>query len=225
MRFNRISRGKKRLPNISLWRGRAGKVGRYSVLVVAVIAAIGQLRQSEIFYPVAVPFDRALYSHWADDDGDCQDTRQEVLIAESLVPPKLDARGCTVVSGDWFDPFTGHTLTNPKLLDVDHRVPLAEANRSGADRWSADRRAAFANDLSHPDTLIAVDRSANRSKSDGDPLSWMPPNWMSRCAYLLRWWATKQRWALAEDLLEGWYIDAHLGLCRLIGANQDPLVE
>lgn len=209
----------------NLWRGRAGKVGRYAVLVTAVIVAIGQLRQSEMFYPVSVPFDRGLYTHWSDADGDCQDTRQEVLISESLVQPKLDARGCTVLSGEWFDPFTGRTLTTPKLLDVDHRVPLAEAHRSGADSWSAERRAAFANDLAHPDTLIAVDRSANRSKGDGDPLSWMPPDWMSRCAYLLRWRATKQRWALAEDLLEGWYIDGHLALCRLINADQDPLVQ
>jgi hypothetical protein len=195
------------------------------VLVVAMIAAIGQLRQSEMFYPVSVPFDRALYTHWSDANGDCLDTRQEVLMAESLNPPKLNSRGCAVVSGRWFDPFTGRTLTDPRLLDVDHRVPLAEAHRSGAHAWSAERRAAFANDLSHPDSLIAVDRSANRSKADGDPLSWMPPDWENRCGYLLRWRATKQRWDLAEDLLEGWYIDGHLGLCRLVGADRDPLVD
>lgn len=218
----RASRNRRRA---GLWRGRAGRVGRWAILLAAVLAAIAQLRQSELFYPVAEPFDRALYPHWSDHDRDCRDTRQEVLIAESLEPPRLDRRGCAVVSGRWYDPLSGRSLTDPSALDVDHRVPLAEAHRSGADRWDRARREAFANDLTHPDTLIAVDRGTNRSKADGDPLSWMPPNWPYRCAYLQRWRGTKQRWALREDLLEGWYIDAHLGLCGLFGADRDPLAS
>ena len=51
-----------------------------------------------------VPYDRDLYGGWIDADGDCQDTRQEVLIAESLIPARLDSRGCRVVSGEWLDP-------------------------------------------------------------------------------------------------------------------------
>lgn len=207
-----------------MWRGRAGRVGRWAVLLVAVIAAIGQLRQSEMFYPVDRPFERSLYPHWSDADRDCMDTRHEVLAAESLEPPKLDARGCKVTAGLWHGAFTGRTLTDPTLIDIDHRIPLAEAHRSGAHAWDRARREAFANDLSHPDTLIAVDRSANRSKGDGDPLSWMPPDWSMRCPYLLRWRATKARWELGEDLLEAWYIDAHLALCRALGAGDDPLM-
>ena len=74
-----------------------------------------------------VPYNRDLYGGWIDADGDCQNTRQEVLIEESLIPVELDSRGCRVQSGEWFDPFTGQTCTNPGDLDIDHFIPLAEA--------------------------------------------------------------------------------------------------
>ena len=111
-----------------------------------------------------VPYDRSLYALWTDDDNDCQDTRQEVLIAESLRPVEFDEAGCRVVEGSWFDPYTALMVTNPSELDIDHLVPLAEAHRSGADAWDAELRQRFANDLSQVDGLIAVTSSVNRSK-------------------------------------------------------------
>lgn len=207
---------------IGLWRSRTGRLARWAAILGALVAAIAGLRQSELFYPVDRPFERELYRHWSDADGDCRDTRQEVLIAESLDRPTLSADGCRVVAGRWYDPFTGVSFTDPRDMDVDHRVPLSEAHRSGAHRWDAARRAAFANDLSHPDTLIAVDKSANRSKGDGDPLSWMPPELGYWCPYVARWRATKERWLLEEDLLEGWWIDAVLGTCRLLDRPLGP---
>ena len=200
-----------------LLRGRYGWTVRIVALVAIAVAGIGQLRQAEWFYPVAVPFDRALYRQWVDADGDCQDTRTEVLIEESLEPVALSADGCAVLRGRWYDPYTDSSVTDPRDLDVDHLVPLGEAHRSGADRWDPARRQAFANDLTHPDTLIAVDRSANRSKADGDPLSWLPPAWGYRCAYIERWRATKRRWDLREDRLEGWWIDGVAWMCRKLG--------
>ena len=122
-----------------------------------------------------------------------------------------------MVRGRWYDPYTDRALTDPHDLDVDHRIPLAEAHRSGADRWDPARRQVFANDLSHPDTLIAVDQSANRSKADGDPLSWLPPAWGYRCRYVQRWRETKRRWDLREDALEGWWIDGVSWMCRHLG--------
>lgn len=60
-------------------------------------------------------------------------------------------------------------------LDVDHRVPLAEAWDSGASAWSAAERQAYANDLGDERSLIAVSAKSNRSKADQDPSTWMPP--------------------------------------------------
>ncbi len=78
----------------------------------------------------AVPYNRNLYGGWIDADGDCQNTRQEVLIAESLVPVVLDSRGCTVVSGQWLDPYTGQTFTSPSGLDIDHFIKIGRISTS-----------------------------------------------------------------------------------------------
>jgi hypothetical protein len=147
----------------------------------------------------AVPYDRDLYGDWIDTDGDCQDTRQEVLIAESLIPVQFDSWGCNVVSGQWLDPYTGQTFTDPSDLDIDHVVPLAEAHRSGASHWLPQLRTQFANDLLFPGSLIAVSASANRSKGDRDPADWLPPNPAFQCDYVRAWVMAKGYWGLVMD--------------------------
>lgn len=143
-----------------------------------------------------VAYDRKLYGGWIDADGDCQDTRQEVLIEESLVPVTLDRTGCKVMAGRWYDPFTGRTFSNPRKLDIDHFVPLAEVHRSGGTAWASAKRVQYANDLKDPKTLIAVSASANRSKGAKDPADWLPPNKDFRCEYVRLWIAIKERWGL-----------------------------
>lgn len=156
----------------------------------------------EVDQSILLPYDRELYEHWTDADGDCLDTRQEVLIAESQSPPKLDSTGCRVLEGLWFDPYTGQQVTDPSRLDIDHLIPLAEAHRSGAGSWTPEERRHFANDLSHPDALIAVTAAANRSKGDRDPALWLPPNESYRCQYVRQWVIAKVTWGLTMDLDE-----------------------
>lgn len=187
--------------------------GRRGLIVLAALGAVWGLRQSDFFYPVAEPYDRALYEHWIDADGDCQHTRQEVLIRDSLDPVRLSRDGCRVEAGRWVDPYSGETFTDPGALDIDHLVPLAEAHRSGADTWSAERRRAYANDLSSRLTLLATSASANRSKADGDPLAWLPGRPDKWCPYMRGWVVVKARWGLDRDLLERWWTDAALWVC------------
>lgn len=160
------------------------------------------------------PYDRALYRHWIDADSDCQNTRHEVLIAESQIPVQLDARGCRVVAGRWYDPYTDQIFTDPRRLDVDHLVPLAETHRSGADVWTSQRRRDYANDLGHPDTLIAVDAGANRSKGAKDPAEWLPPNDDYHCEYVAAWMRVKAKWELQMDRDERAAIDKVLSECE-----------
>ena len=149
--------------------------------------------------PTAIPeYHRADWLLWIDADGDCQDTRQEVLIDESMIPPTLDPRGCRVVGGLWRDEYTGATYTDPGELDVDHRVPLANAHRSGAWQWDGTRKREYANHLLEPEHLVAVSASVNRSKGDRGPDAWRPPLREDWCHYATTWRALKQRWALTS---------------------------
>lgn len=152
--------------------------------------------------PIAEPqpagYDRALFGDWIDADADCQNTRAEVLITESQVAPSFTtARGCTVATGLWVDPWSGTPNTAASALDVDHTVPLANAWRSGAWAWTGDQRVAFANDLAADDHLIAIPLGLNRSKGDDGPEEWRPPDPGSWCRYARVWTDIKARWGLS----------------------------
>jgi hypothetical protein len=159
-------------------------------------------------------YNRSEWRHWIDQDGDCQDTRQEVLIEESLVMPELDAGGCRVIAGKWLDEYTGTSYTDPADLDIDHRVPLANAHRSGGWTWDHARKEIYANDLLDHDHLIAVSASANRSKSDKGPDVWRPPLRESWCHYAATWRAVKGRWMLTVTREEEQALSDMLATCR-----------
>ena len=145
-------------------------------------------------------YDRSQFGNWIDADRDCQNTRHEVLIEESLIPVTFKTfRKCFVVSGQWLDPYTGRVFTDPSMLDVDHVVPLKEAYLSGAKNWSRQKKRQYANFLKNKDHLIAVYRGANRSKGAKDPAEWLPPNKDYQKVYIRIWVEIKKEWGLKFD--------------------------
>ena len=146
-------------------------------------------------------YDRDLFRHWIDANGDGCDTRREVLIAESTTPVSVGSR-CSLSGGTWVSAFDGVSTVDASSFDVDHFVPLAEAWRSGAHAWDSTTRQNFANDLGYEMSLIAVSASSNRSKSDRDPSSWMPRNAEFKCEYVYSWIQVKLRWKLTVDSSE-----------------------
>jgi hypothetical protein len=159
------------------------------------------LASMEIEPEVTSGYDRSLFKHWIDADGDSCNAREEVLIIESLEPVTLGA-GCKVLTGRWLSNFDGVVITDSSKLDMDHMVPLKEAWDSGANTWSASRRQAFANDIDLPEALIAVSASSNRSKSARDPAEWLPTNTSYRCQYVEDWMTVKVKWELSVDAKE-----------------------
>jgi len=149
--------------------------------------------------PPPPDFDVALYGLWEDADNDCQDARTEVLIAKSWGGVTLSNDGCRVIEGVWFDPFTSETFHDPRVLDVDHFVPIAEVHRSGADRWPASKRREYGNDLKHPDTLVVVSQTTKAKRAGKEPMDWLPPNPAVQCEYIETWKKVKDTWELEMD--------------------------
>ncbi|MFI5868505.1 DUF1524 domain-containing protein [Streptomyces sp. NPDC051546] len=89
-------------------------------------------------------------------------------------------------SGIWVSVYDGVTITEAGKLDIDHTVPLANAWRSGAGKWTAQRRKEFANDLTRPQ-LLAVSTATNRAKGDQGPEDWQPPAKTYWCMYATAW--------------------------------------
>ena len=159
-----------------------------------------RLRAAVRMLPVAreirTGYDRDLFRLWTDANGDCQDTRDEVLAAESLV----QVSGCDITRGRWFSYYDATVWRDSGDVDIDHLVPLAEAWDSGARRWHDSTRERYANDLRDHRTLVAVTDNVNSSKSDQDIAEWLPQ--YSHCRYLRSWVAVKIRWSLTVNQVE-----------------------
>ena len=173
-------------------------------LAIAILAAftgcsvekrVTPVQQESIAVPAQIsPYHRKDWPHWIDADGDCQNTRQEMLIASSQIPVEFkNARHCTVVSGQWVGVYTGKTFTKPSDVDIDHIVPLAHAHRHGADKWTRDQRRVFANDF---ENLLVVDDAVNQSKGDQARDEWLPPRKEYWCEYGKRWTYIKEKYQL-----------------------------
>uniref|UniRef100_UPI003F4B976E GmrSD restriction endonuclease domain-containing protein n=1 Tax=Brachyspira catarrhinii TaxID=2528966 RepID=UPI003F4B976E len=142
-------------------------------------------------------YNRDDWGDWADEDNDGLNTRHEVLARESLVKPVISNN--KVISGKWYDKFTGKYFTNAKDLDIDHLVPLKNAHISGASNWSKEKKNEYYNYMKNENHLVAVSKGANRSKGDKSPVEWLPPNEEYQCEYVREWYKIKTDWGLTIE--------------------------
>lgn len=173
------------------------QIRRWNAVRVGLALLMVALRFSAAF---GQGYDRKDWPHWRDEDGDCQDARQEALLswARSEIRWKTSKR-CTVARSVWVCPYTGETFTDPSKLDADHVVPLKWAHSHGGHEWTKEKRRQFANDLAN---IIPVQAAANRSKGAKPPWRWLPPRTKYRCKYLQKWRSLVTRYELRMNKLE-----------------------
>ena len=184
--------------------------------------AARQLRELTIRSPdqaAAVPeYNREAFGQrWADTNHNGCDTRNDILARDLARPTfKPGTHDCVVLSGTLAEPYTGVTIEFQKgektssLVQIDHVVALADAWRSGAWRWDAQRRQEFAND---PENLLAVDGQANEDKSASSADQWLPPNRAFRCDYVKRQIAVKSAYGLSVTRAEQDAMAEQLSIC------------
>ena len=134
--------------------------------------------------PVSLLYRREDWKHWIDADGDCMNTRHEILLQQAVGEVKLSPDGCFVSMGAWNDPYSGKRFTRASDLDIDHVIAVKWAHEHGGANWPPEKKEAFAND---PLNLLAVDDGLNQAKGAKGPDQWLPPNQAYRCQYLDRW--------------------------------------
>jgi hypothetical protein len=178
--------------------GSAGSENPAALLGQLTVANAGSMRG----------YSRERFPHWRDTGKNC-DVRDTVLERDGT---NIKLSGCNVVGGRWSSVYDKGVFTSPSDVDIDHMVPLANAWRSGADKWEDTKRGDFANDLTRPQ-LIAVSASSNRSKGDQDPSQWKPPDREYWCKYAEDWVVVKHYWRLSVTPAEKAALTDMLGTC------------
>jgi hypothetical protein len=156
-------------------------------------------------------YNRADWPHWLDEDGDCQDTRQEVLIKDAEKVKLAGGGSCYVKTGIWYDPYTAKTLTSPKQIQIDHLVPLKNASDSGGFAWTQEQKAIFANDTMN---LFAVSTAVNQMKSAKTPDKWKPikDHW---CSFSKTWIDVKAKYGLSMRIKEKSSLNSMILTCPI----------
>ncbi|PPG33882.1 HNH endonuclease [Pseudoclavibacter sp. RFBG4] len=135
----------------------------------------------------ATEYDRDLFVHWSDPDGNGCDARNDMLQRDLTNFVLRDGSACIVERGTLDDPYTGEVVPFTRgvatsgAVQIDHIVPLAAAWTGGANTWDAAQREAFSND---PVNLQAVEGRANSAKGMRLASEWMPTNTAFHCTYL-----------------------------------------
>ena len=119
-----------------------------------------------------------------DFDGDCQSTRQEMLILTSRIEVRYtNPRNCVVRTGEWFDEYTGETFEVAVQVEIDHIIPRMYAHTHGGDRWMPEMKLQFSND---PMNMMLIERREVRRKRDRGPSRYLPREEF-QCEYVYLW--------------------------------------
>ena len=136
------------------------------------------------------------WTYEEDWDGDCQTTRQEMLVLTSRANVTYtNPRNCVVRTGEWLDEYTGKVFNVATQVDLDHIIPLMYAHTHGGDRWPPGKKLEFANDAMN---LVLVEPREIRRKSARGPNRYLPREEF-QCEYVRLWEAIADKYDLTIE--------------------------
>ena len=160
------------------------------------------------------------WSFEEDFDGDCQSTRQEMLILTSRSNVRYtNPRNCVVRTGQWLDEYTGETFEVAVKIEVDHVIPRMYAHTHGGDRWMPEQKLQFSND---PLNIMLVERREIRRKRDRGPSRYLPRDEF-QCEYVNLWNQISEKYNLQLSASDRSTISRIKADCleTIIDQNQD----
>lgn len=181
------------------------------ILVTICLVSCAQ-RTHQKSQPPSTSYHRNAWNHWTDADGDCLNTRSEILKQRSLISVTMNKKGCMVKKGRWQDYYYPEEHTLAAKVDIDHLVPLKHAHEVGGAQWSSEQKEKFAND---PQNLVITNRSYNRQKGAKGIDEWLPRHQQYACKYIKDWVRIKKKYSLRIRPSEMNTIDSLRGACPL----------
>ena len=158
------------------------------------------------------------WSFEQDFDGDCQSTRQEMLILTSRSTVRYtNPRNCVVRTGEWFDEYTGELFKVAVQIDIDHVIPRMYAHTHGGDRWMPEMKLQFSND---PLNLMLIERREIRRKRDRGPSRYLPRDEF-QCEYVNLWNQLSEKYRLQLSSTDRSTISRILDDCPEFNSSPD----
>ena len=158
------------------------------------------------------------WSFEQDFDGDCQSTRQEMLILTSRSEVRYtNPRNCVVRTGEWFDEYTGEMFEVAVQIDIDHVIPRMYAHTHGGDRWMPEMKLQFSND---PLNLMLIESREIRRKRDRGPSRYLPRDEF-QCEYVNLWNQLSEKYRLQLSSTDRSTISRILDDCPEFNSSSD----
>lgn len=136
------------------------------------------------------------------------DLRSQLLEETSLTKVKFGDNGCTVIYGEWQDPYTGEIISgNPgggetsDDFDIDHIIPLGYVDAHGGREWSSEKKREYGASMvgKEKGLYLVVLASENRSKGDKGISEYYPPNEDFECDYTWLWHDIAKEYDISLD--------------------------
>ena len=119
---------------------------------------------------------------------------------------------CSIVEGEWVDPYSGKKIKDVSEITVDHVVSLKQANKSGGYEWDKETKEKFANDVT--DNLLVVSKESYEEKNGKSISEYSPKSKLYQCTYAKNYLNVIEKYDLAINNKDEKSLNKYLSECK-----------